>query len=57
MPKQIYKPVKGDFLDELLASFINERGIDLPIVRLTEGIYLFGTRKINAKAQGDNLVV
>lgn len=49
-PKVIYRAVKGDYLDELLASYINEAGVQLPIVRLTEGIYLFGTRKINAKA-------
>jgi hypothetical protein len=56
-PKQIYRAIKGDYLDELLASYINAAGVSLPIVRITEGLYLFGTRKINAKAQGDRLVV
>ena len=47
----------GDYLDELLEKYINDAGVNLPIVRLTEGLYLFGTRKINAKVQGDRIVV
>ena len=57
VPKQFYRAVKGDYLDELLAGYINASGISMPIVRITEGLYLFGTRKITAKAQGDRLVV
>jgi len=48
--QEIYRCIKGDYIDELLAQYINEARLKLPIVRLTEGWYLFGTKKIHAKA-------
>ncbi len=47
----------GDLVDELLARYINETGTQLPISRLQEGWYLFGTRKIYAKVMNGRLVV
>lgn len=44
-------------VDELLARYINESGTTLPIARITEGWYLFGTRKIYAKVLNGRLVI
>ena len=55
--KQVYRPIIGDLIDELLARYINESGTTLPIARISEGWYLFGTRKIHAKVLNSRLVV
>lgn len=47
----------GDLIDELLAQYINQTGTNLPIGRISEGWYLFGTRKIHAKVLNSRLVV
>lgn len=52
-----YKAVAGDQVDELLAKYINEMDIQVPIRRLEFGYYLFGTRKIYAKVLNNKLVV
>ena len=52
-----YKAVKGDIVDELLAKYINAMEINVPIRRLGDGFYLFGTRKIYAKVMNSKLVV
>ena len=57
-PKQdLYKAVQGDEVDELLAKYINSMEISVPIRRLGDGFYLFGTRKIYAKVLNSKLVV
>jgi len=53
----LYKAVQGDEVDELLAKYINEMEIQLPIRRLEFGYYLFGTKKIYAKVMNGKLVV
>lgn len=53
----IYKAVTGDEVDELLAKYINEMNIQVPICRLEPGYYLFGTKKIYAKVLNYKLVV
>ena len=53
----LYRAVQGDEVDELLAKYINEMEISLPIRRLEFGYYLFGTRKIYAKVMNGKLVV
>jgi len=53
----IYKAVKGDEVDELLAKYINTMEINVPIRRMGDGFYLFGTRKIYAKVMNAKLVV
>ena len=53
----MYKAVQGDEVDELLAKYINEMQISVPIRRLEFGYYLFGTRKIYAKVMNGKLVV
>jgi chromosome segregation ATPase len=45
----LYKAVQGDAVDELLAKYINTMEINVPIRRMGDGFYLFGTRKIYAK--------
>jgi len=56
-PAGKYKAVKGDEVDELLAQYINDWNITLPIRRLGDGYYLFGTKKIYAKVMNNKLVV
>lgn len=53
----IYKAVAGDQVDELLAQYINDMGVGVPIRRLEFGYYLFGTKKIYAKVLNQKLVV
>lgn len=55
--KNFYKAVQGDAVDELLAKYINSMEVAVPIRRLGEGFYLFGTRKIYAKVLNNKLVV
>lgn len=52
-----YKAIKGDKVDEMLQRYINEQGVDLPITRLGNQFYMFGTKKIYAKIINDKLVV
>lgn len=56
-PTNFYRAVDGDVVDELLAKYINSMDISVPIRRLGEGTYLFGTRKISAKVLNNKLVV
>ena len=57
VPNERYRAVKGDIVDELLAKYINSMEINVPIRRLGDGFYLFGTRKIFAKVLNNKLVV
>ena len=57
-PKQLYyRPIMGDLVDETLSIHLNEAECRLPIVRLVDGFYLFGTTKIFMKMMGGGLVV
>jgi len=40
----VYKPVKGDLIDELFAKHLNACGLPIPVKRLGPGKYMFGTR-------------
>lgn len=53
----LYKAIKGDIVDELLAKYINDMHIIVPIKRLEFGYYVFGTKKIYAKVLNNKLVV
>lgn len=44
-------------LDELLGSYVNETGCPVPIKRLGNGFYMFGSRKIFAKVLNGRLVI
>ena len=50
-----YKAVKGDEVDEMLALYMKD--CPVPVKRLGNGFYLFGTRKIYAKIMNGKLVV
>jgi len=52
-----YKAIRGDEIDELLANFLSIAGCPIPIWRLGEGFYMFGTRKIYAKIINGKLVI
>ena len=52
-----YRPTSGDTLDELLAQYIAKTGCQVPIKKLGDGYYLFGTRKIFAKILNGKLVI
>ena len=56
-PTSIYNPTKGDTVDEYLAKYINMMQCQVPIKRLGNGYYLFGTRKIFAKIMNGKLVI
>jgi chromosome segregation ATPase len=50
-----YKAQKGDLIDEMLAQYI--QNCPVPVKRLGDGFYLFGTRKIYAKIMNGKLVI
>ena len=54
--KILYRPVKGDLVDELMAVYVNKMKAQLPVKRLGDGYYLFGTKKIFAKIMNGKLV-
>jgi hypothetical protein len=43
-PPKAYKPVKGDEVDELFAQYINKNNLSIPVSRIENGKYMFGTR-------------
>ena len=57
MATSLYSAIKGDLVDELLAKYINLTNCPVPIKRLGNGYYLFGTKKIFAKIMNGKLVI
>ena len=55
--RQFYIPVKGDKVDEKIAEHVNKFEMEIPIQRLSEGNYMFGSKKIFAKIMNDKLVI
>lgn len=53
----MYSAIKGDLVDELLAKYLNMTQCPVPIKRLGNGYYLFGTKKIFAKIMNGKLVI
>jgi hypothetical protein len=53
----MYSAYKGDAVDEQLARYINLMQCQVPIKRLGNGYYYFGTRKIFAKIMNGKLVI
>ena len=56
-PKIKYQPIKGDKVDEKMAAFINNFDLDVPLLRVGDGQYMFGSRKVFAKIMNDKLVI
>ena len=54
--KRLFRPVIGDLVDEMFAKYINEAECILPVARLIDGFYLFGTLKIFVKILRGKLV-
>ena len=56
--RKLYIPVKGDFIDNTLANYLNSRNgtLSIPFIRLDSGIYLFGTKKINLRIENIGIV-
>ena len=52
-----YKFIKGDLVDEMIARIMNEENANIPCRRLTDGVYMFGTKKISCKVSANNLAV
>ena len=48
---------KGDELDSMLYHYINQANCKVPIRKLGNGFYLFGTKKIYAKILNGKLVI
>ena len=48
---------KGDLLDEMIGNYIKQADCPVPIKKLGNGYYIFGTRKIYAKILNGKLVI
>lgn len=54
---EIYKFLKGDVIDVMIAEHLSKVDNQVPIKRLGNGFYMFGTRKIFVKVLNHKLVV
>jgi hypothetical protein len=52
-----FKPIKGDEIDQMLADFLASFDCSVPIKKIGDGYYMFGTRKIYAKIMNGKLVI
>ena len=52
-----FSPERGDNVDEMIANYLYDNTSPVPIKKLGNGYYMFGTRKIYAKAMNGNLVI
>lgn len=58
MNRQLYQPIKGDKIDEAIADAVNSCEYDVPLKRIQDGQYTYGTKKIVAKlAQNNKLLI
>lgn len=57
--KAAYVPVRGDFIDNQLANFLNSSPIpiEIPFTRLEQGIYLFGTKRVVLRVENIGIVI
>lgn len=57
--KAAYVPVRGDFIDNQLANFLNSSPtpIEVPFTRLEPGIYLFGTKRVVLRVENIGIVI
>jgi len=55
--KRKYRAAKGDAVDEMLANVINIKNCDIPISRVGDGHYMFGSKKIFTRIMNGKLVV
>ena len=55
--KPVFAMPKGDLLDEMIGQYIQQANCPVPIKKLGNGYYIFGTRKIYAKVLNGKLVI
>ena len=55
--KKKYRAAKGDSVDEMLANVVNIKGCEIPISRMGDGHYMFGSKKIFTRIMNNKLVV
>ena len=57
----VYIPVKADAVDKTLSEYINNypdrRKLKLMFLRMQEGVYEFGTRRVHIKVERNHLLV
>ena len=57
----VYIPVKGDAVDKTLSEYINNypdrRKLKVMFLRMQEGVYEFGTRRVQVKVERNQLLV
>jgi hypothetical protein len=56
-PRKWYIPLKGDAIDEMMAKYLNECDFYVPVKRLGEGQYMYGSKKIFAKIMNGRLII
>lgn len=54
---KLYKPVRGDVVDEMFAGYLNKAKLDIEVQRISASNYMFGTKKILAKIINGRLVI
>jgi len=52
-----YVGVKGDEIDIKLAEYVGEFGTPVPWKRLSEGVYMYGTKKVLVKYLRCKLII
>ena len=52
-----YRAIKGDLVDEMVGNLLTQMQCTLPVRRLCDGFYLFGTKKIFIKVNKGNVIV
>mmetsp|Transcript_5876 Transcript_5876/g.9505 ORF Transcript_5876/g.9505 Transcript_5876/m.9505 type:complete len:137 (-) Transcript_5876:90-500(-) len=55
--RPVFQMPKGDLLDQMLSHYINQANCPVPIRKLGNGFYLFGSKKIYAKILNGKLVI
>jgi Growth-Arrest-Specific Protein 2 Domain len=58
---ELYVPVKGDMIDMRLAEYINNypdrSRLKIMFQRESEGVYIFGTKRVNIRVDNNNINV
>ncbi len=52
-----FRPRKNDVIDEMIAVYIRELGINIPIVWIKGSLYLIGSHRLNCELKGDQLIL
>ena len=55
--RPVFTLPKGDLIDQMLSHYVNQANCPVPIRKIGNGFYLFGTKKIYAKILNGKLVI